>query len=207
MQDIYLYNTYHKQKEKFISINENKVKMYTCGPTVYDKISIGNLHAYISADIIRRTLEYIGYNVKQVMNITDVGHLTLTDEQKEKHHAQGGHSKDIEITDTDDGIDRMEKAAKREGLTVWEIAEKYIEPIFGSDYKTTDKFSSTSIFGKINLKKPSIICRATDHIAEQIELIKKLEQKGYTYTTKQAVYFDVTKYPKYENDYCKNRPN
>ena len=126
-----LYHTYKKKLVPFKSINNSKVGMYNCGPTVYDYMTIGNLRAYIFEDLLRRVLEYLGYEVTQVMNITDVGHLTLTDLQKEAIEKAG---RKIEITDTEDGLDRMEKAAKREGVSVWDIAQKYIDVTFGKDY-------------------------------------------------------------------------
>lgn len=144
-------------------------------------------------DILRRTLEYLGFEVTQVMNITDVGHLTLTDLQKEAMK-----DRDIEITDTDDGLDRMEKAAKREGVSVWDVAQKYIDATFGKNYTKVKQYELDGDFGKMNFEKAEFIPRATEMIDEQIELIKRLEAKGYTYKTKQAVYFDISKFPKYE---------
>ena len=99
-----IYNTLSKKIEEFIPNEEGKVKMYTCGPTVYHYAHIGNLRSYIFEDILEKGLEYIGYDVTRVMNITDVGHLT---------------------SDGDSGEDKMAKGAKREGKTVYEIAEFY----------------------------------------------------------------------------------
>lgn len=104
-----LYNTLTRKIEKFVPYNEEEVKMYTCGPTVYHYAHIGNLRTYIFEDILEKSLEYIGYNVKRVMNITDVGHLT---------------------GDGDTGEDKMLKGAARENKTVWEIAEYYTEAFF-----------------------------------------------------------------------------
>ena len=101
-----LYNTLTKKEEKFIPIDSKEVKMYTCGPTVYHYAHIGNLRTYISEDILEKTLKYLGYNVKRVMNITDVGHLS---------------------SDADTGEDKMLKGAKREKKTVLEIADYYTE--------------------------------------------------------------------------------
>lgn len=190
-----LYHTYKKKVVPFKPIKEGKVGMYNCGPTVYDSVHVGNLRAYVFADLLRRGLEYLGYEVKYVMNITDVGHLTMTEAQKALRQVQG---EKLEITDTDEGLDKMEKAAKREGLTVWEVAEKYIVEIFGKDWGKSNKFGQDGDLGKMNILKPHIICKATDHIQEQIDLIKKLEAKGYTYKTKKAVYFDITKFSRYE---------
>lgn len=104
-----LYNTLTRKIEKFVPYNKEEVKMYTCGPTVYHYAHIGNLRTYIFEDILEKSLEYIGYNVKRVMNITDVGHLT---------------------GDGDTGEDKMLKGAARENKTVWEIAEYYTEAFF-----------------------------------------------------------------------------
>lgn len=158
-----LSNTATRKKEKFVSIKPNKVGLYTCGPTVYSRAHIGNLRAYIFADVLRRTLEYAGYEVNHVMNITDVGHLT---------------------SDADEGEDKMAAAAKKERATAWDIAERYTKQFFEDEEK-------------LNIKKPKIICKATDHIKEQIELIKKLEAKGYVYKTQDGIYFNTSKFSHY----------
>lgn len=101
-----IYNTLSKQIEEFIPYDKDKVTMYTCGPTVYHYAHIGNLRTYITEDILEKTLKYLGYNVKRVMNITDVGHLS---------------------SDADTGEDKMLKGAKREHKTVLEIASYYTE--------------------------------------------------------------------------------
>lgn len=151
--------------------------MYNCGPTVYSRLTIGNHRTYVFADLLRRGLEYLGYEVMQVMNITDVGHLTMTDEQKAKN-------KDAEITDTDDGLDRMEKAAAKENKTVWEVASYYTE-LFLDDIK------------RLNINTPHVLPRATEHIKEQIEMIEQLMEQGYAYVTENAVYFDTSKFKNY----------
>lgn len=170
--------------------------MYNCGPTVYDHMTIGNLRAAVFADQLRRTLEYLGYDVTQVMNITDVGHLTMSDVQKESLKKSG---KKIEITDTEDGLDRMEKAALREGVSAWEIAEKYTEAIMGKDYEKKKSFGSDGVFGKINMRKPHFLPKASETVSEQIKFIETLMNKGYAYKTKKAVYFDVQKFARYED--------
>lgn len=104
-----IYNTLTRKIEDFVSIEKNEVKMYTCGPTVYNFAHIGNLRTYIHEDILQKTLEYQGYDVKRVMNITDVGHLE---------------------SDADDGEDKMLKGALRENKTVWEIAQFYTDAFF-----------------------------------------------------------------------------
>ena len=137
--------------------------MYACGPTVYDYAHIGNLRTYIFEDVLRRTLELAGFEVRHVVNITDVGHLT---------------------SDADTGEDKMEKGAKRTGKSAWEIAELYTQA-FISDLR------------HLNILEPSIWCRATDHIDEQIYDIKTIEQAGYTYITSDGVYFDTSRLEQY----------
>lgn len=192
-----LFDTYKKKKVLFKPVEEGKAKVYNCGPTVYNDITIGNIHKYIMDDTLRRTLEYFGYEVEQVMNITDVGHLTMTDLQKEKYKKK--HGKDVEITDTEDGLDRMEKAARREGLTTWKIAQKYINKIFGKNGDKTDDDYKNGDLGKMNILRPHHLPRATEYIEQMIDFIKRLEEKGYTYTTKEAVYFDIEKFDRYED--------
>ena len=160
---ITLYNTLTRQKEEFKSIKPNKVGLYTCGPTVYNFAHIGNLRTYVFEDILRRVLEYSKYDVNHIMNITDVGHLT---------------------DDADSGEDKMEKGAKREGKTAWDIAEFYTQA-FKEDL--TD----------LNIKEPKIWCKATDHIEEQIDLVQNLIDKNLTYETSDGIYFDTTKIEDY----------
>lgn len=162
-----IYNSLTRKVETFKPLSATDVGMYTCGPTVYSFAHIGNFRTYTSADILLRTLEYNGLNVDYIMNLTDVGHLTGDN-----------------LGDADLGEDRMEKAAKKEGKTAWEIAQFYSD-VFISDYE------------KLNLQKPRRFCKATDHIREQIELVKKLEEKGFTYATSDGIYFDTAKFPKY----------
>ncbi|MEK6875612.1 MAG: cysteine--tRNA ligase [Nanoarchaeota archaeon] len=158
-----LYNTLTRKKEVFKPIKDNYVGMYSCGPTVYWYQTIGNLRTYIFSDILKRVLEYNKYKVKQVMNVTDVGHLT---------------------SDADEGEDKIERAAAKEGKRAKDIADYYLK-IFREDLK------------KLNIKDPDIWCKATKHIKEQIELIKKLEKKGYTYKTNDGIYFDTSKFKNY----------
>lgn len=158
-----IYNTLSRKKEDFEPFRDKEVGMYSCGPTVYDYPHIGNLRTYIMVDIVKRYLLYQGYKVKHVMNITDVGHLT---------------------SDADEGEDKLEKGAKREGKTVWEIAEFYTT-IFKGNLKD------------LNIIAPDIWAKATDHIEDQVELIKRLKEKGYVYETSEALYFDVSKFSDY----------
>jgi cysteinyl-tRNA synthetase len=163
MGSLKIYNTLSKKIEKFKPINKKEVKMYTCGPTVYWYQHIGNLRTYIFADLLKRTLIYSGYKVKQIVNITDVGHLT---------------------SNADSGEDKMEKASKKENKSAKEIADYYFS-VFHKDIK------------KLNILEPSKWTKATEHIKEQIELIKKLENKGLTYTTTDGVYFNTSKIKDY----------
>jgi cysteinyl-tRNA synthetase len=158
-----LYNTLTRRKEEFKPLIGKEVGIYTCGPTVYNYAHIGNMRAYIFADILVRYLRYSGYKVKHVMNITDVGHLT---------------------SDSDTGDDKVEKEAKLERKTAWEIADKYTKAFF-DDSKA------------LNIKKPDIVVRATDLISEQIDFIQKLEEKGFTYILEDGVYFDTSRLSDY----------
>lgn len=160
---LYLYNTLTRKKEAFKPIEDKKVGLYTCGPTVYNFAHIGNLRTFIFEDILKRALLYNGYRVKHIMNITDVGHLT---------------------GDRDMGEDKMEKGAQREGKTAWEIAESYTRA-FKQDMT------------HLNIMEPSLWCKATDSIPEQIELIKTLEEKGFTYNISDGIYFDTSKFEGY----------
>ena len=163
MQEIYLTNTRTHKKEKFVPVKAPFVKIYSCGPTVYWNQHIGHMYAYVQWDTLVRFLRSIGYEVKWVMNITDVGHMT---------------------SDEDTGEDKMEKGAKREGLSVWDIADKYIKQFLQS-------------MDLLNIQRPDILCRATEHIDEQISLIKKIEENGFTYKTATGLIFDTKKFPEY----------
>lgn len=158
-----LYNTLSRSIEEFKPFQDNTVTLYTCGPTVYDYTHIGHMRKYTMDDLLQRTLVYLGYQVKHVMNITDVGHLA---------------------SDADEGEDKLEKGAKKTGKTVWEVAQFY-----------TDYFNKT--MKAIHILPPDVVAKATDHIESMIKLIQKLEKKGYTYETTEAVYFDVTKFSDY----------
>jgi cysteinyl-tRNA synthetase len=161
--DVQIYNTMTRRKEPFKPVEPGKVKMYNCGPTVYDQAHIGNMRTYVFADLIRRGFEYLGYEVKQVMNITDVGHLT---------------------SDADEGEDRMVVGARRAGRDPWEIAEHFAQLFFEDT-------------AALNILRPHVVCRATDHIPEMIDLVRRLEDGGYTYEISDGVYFDVSRFPGY----------
>jgi cysteinyl-tRNA synthetase len=163
-----LYNTRTRKIEEFVSIEPGVVSMYSCGPTVYDSIHIGNLRAFTFADLLKRALMFEGYKVKQIMNITDFGHL---------------------VGDGDDGEDKMSVGLKREGFErslagMKMLADKYTN-VFLEDIK------------KLNILPAEAYPHAIEHIAEYIEIIKKLDNKGFIYTTSDGVYFDTAKDPHY----------
>lgn len=149
--------------KEFIPIEKNRVKIYSCGPTVYSYASIGNLRAYIFSDVLKKSLEYIGFEIDDAMNITDVGHL---------------------VGDGDDGEDKLEKKANQEDLPILEIIDTY-----------TDYFYKS--LQNVNVKLPKKIYKASETIDTQIELIEKLFDKGFAYTTSNGVYFDVSMFPEY----------
>lgn len=161
--DIYLSNTLTRKKEKFIPNKEGQVGIYSCGPTVYWNQHIGHMYAYVQWDTLVRSLRYFGYDVKWVMNVTDVGHMT---------------------SDEDTGLDKMEKGAKREGVSVWEIADKYIE-----QFKDSMKL--------LGITPPDVLCRATESIPEQIKLSERIEKNGFAYLTKKGLVYDTGKFPDY----------
>ena len=152
-----LYNTMDRKVEDFVPIEEGKVGMYCCGPTVYNYAHIGNLRTFIFEDVLHKTLQEAGYSVKHVMNITDVGHLT---------------------GDGDDGEDKLGKRSRETGKSVWDIAKFYTDAFF-ADEKA------------LNIERPQVVCKATDHIQDMIALIQRLEEKGHTYTAGGNVYFSI----------------
>ncbi len=161
--DIFLYDNWERQLRPFSPIRQEWVGLYCCGPTVYDYAHIGNLRTYLFEDLLRRTLELNGHQVRHVINITDVGHL---------------------VSDADEGEDKMEAGSRRTGESAWDIAEKY-----------TLAFKQD--FDSLNMLKPQIWCKATEHIAEQIAFIACIESKGFTYITSDGVYFDTSKQDDY----------
>jgi len=165
---LFLHNTLTDKTQEFTSIIPGVVTMYNCGPTVYNYAHIGNLRAYVFVDVLRRTLEYLGYEVKQVMNITDVGHLS---------------------SDADSGEDKMTGALKREG-----------KPLSLEAMKELGEFYTQAFLGdleKLNIKRPETLVKASDHIPDDIEFIKKLEVNGFIYKISDGVYFDVGKLSDY----------
>jgi len=158
-----IYNTLTRKKEDFKPISGKKVGIYSCGPTVYSYQHIGNMRSYVSWDILKRVLKFDKYNVKHVINITDVGHLT---------------------SDADTGEDKIERAAKKEKKKASDIANYYFK-VFKEDFK------------KLNIIEPNFWPKATLHIKEQIDLIKNLEKKGYTYKTSDGIYFNTSRLTDY----------
>lgn len=158
-----VYNTMSRKKEEIVPLKKGEIKLYTCGLTVYNYAHIGNLRTYIFEDALKKSMEYVGFKVKHVMNITDVGHLE---------------------SDSDTGEDKMSKGALREKKTVWEIARSY-EEAFLRDFQL------------LNIVRPTVVCRATEHIQDMIKFIQILEEKGYTYIANGNVYFSIEKYPDY----------
>lgn len=155
-----IYNTLTKKKEVFKPFEDKKVGMYNCGPTVYSFAHIGNLRAFIMADVIRRWLEYLGYQVRQVKNITDVGHLTEQD------------------------VDKMVVAARKERKSPKQIARFYIRAFFEDEKK-------------LNIKPAHVFPRATEHLGEMIKLIETLIKKDYAYEKKGSVFFNINKFENY----------
>lgn len=164
---LHLYNTLTKRKELFAPQNDATVTMYTCGPTVYNYPHIGNFKAFMTADVLTRTLRALGYDVHSVMNITDVGHLT-----------------DDDVAQGDSGRDKMEAAAVREGKTPQEIAQFY-EEAFRADSEA------------LHLLPPREMPRATQHIDAMIAMIQTLLDRGHAYDVNGNVFYDVTTFAAY----------
>lgn len=159
-----LFNTSTRKLETFKPFSD-VVKVYTCGPTVYNYQHIGNYAAYVYWDFLVRTLKANGHHVKRVLNLTDVGHL---------------------VSDGDEGEDKLEKGATREGKSVYEIADYYIDDFMKN-------------FKALNLIQPDVIARATDYIEADERAVDLMNEHGYTYETEDGIYFDTTKYDSYAN--------
>ncbi len=164
-----IFNSLTQKKEIFVHDTDSEVKMYNCGPTVYGVQHIGNLSMFVFTDIVKRTIESNGFKIKQVINITDVGHLS---------------------SDADVGEDKMTLGLKSEGKEITienmkELASKFTD-IFISDLK------------KLNIKTEEILFpRASDYIDQQININSNLEKKGVTYLLEQGLYFDTSKFTSY----------
>ncbi len=162
------YNNLTREKEIFTPIDPKEVRMYTCGPTVYNYAHIGNLRSYVFADTLRRALKYFDYNVKQVINITDIGHLA---------------------SDADSGDDKMTKGLLREGKELNLQNMRLLAEFY------TDRFKED--LQKLNILTPSVLAFASDYINEDVELIQRLEKNGFTYKITDGIYFDTEKFPEY----------
>lgn len=158
-----LYNQLTKKVETFKPLDPMNVKIYTCGPTVYSYAHIGNFFSYVYWDLLVRVIKANGWEPNRVLNITDVGHLA---------------------SDADDGEDKLEKGAKREGKSVYEIADFYTNA-FLTDYES------------LKLLEPEHLARATHFITQDMDLVDKLTEKGFTYETQDGIYFDTSKFKTY----------
>lgn len=158
-----LYDTWSRTVRPFAPLHAGSVGLYCCGPTVYDYAHLGNLRTYVFEDVLRRVLAHSGYEVRHVVNITDVGHLT---------------------SDADEGEDKMERGSRRTGESAWAVAARYTDA-FMADWRA------------LNLLAPTVWCRATDHVAEQIAFIAEIERAGYVYRTDDGLYFDTSKQDDY----------
>ena len=175
-----LYNTIDRKIVEIKPLKKGKLTIYSCGPTVYNRMHIGNIRAYVDWDILHRALEYLGYKVERVMNLTDVGHMS---------------------SDENFGDDKIEKQALKEGKDPLNIANYYIKTVL-------EDFSRLNILSpKGNKVDPNMSLdrleeegwtRATKYVDEMIEMIKNIEKNGYTYETSQALYFDVSKIENYQ---------
>jgi cysteinyl-tRNA synthetase len=159
-----LWNSATKSLQTITPIARGHIGLYACGPTVYQRAHIGNLRTYVLEDVLRRTLEDVeGLRINHVMNITDVGHL---------------------VGDGNEGDDKVEKSARDQGESAWDIAARYTR-LFVEDVD------------RLNIRRPTVMPNATDHIAEQIALVEELERKGYTYATSDGIYFDTFRFTEY----------
>ncbi|MEE3330974.1 MAG: cysteine--tRNA ligase [Myxococcota bacterium] len=163
MSELSVFNTATRRKEPFESLEVGRVRMYSCGPTVYAPQHVGNMRPYVFADVLKRTLRYLGFEVRHVINITDVGQLT---------------------SDADAGDDKMEIAAQKTGLRAGEIAARYQQ-------EWVDDVT------RLGCLPADVLCRATDHIPEQIELAQRLEAAGFTYAIDDGLYFDTARFSRY----------
>lgn len=166
--DLKFYNTLTKKIEPFSPLSGNHVGMYNCGPTVYNYAHIGNLRAYVFADVLRRTLELADFKVTQVINVTDIGHLS---------------------SDSDDGEDKMSKALRREGKPMTLVAMREIADFYFNEFRND--------LNSLNILPATHYPFASDHIAEDIEMVNTLLEKNHAYKTSDGVYFDTATFPSY----------
>ncbi len=178
-----LYSTIEKKVVEIEPIKRGQISMYSCGPTVYFRMHIGNIRAFVNWDVLHRALMYLGYKVNRIMNLTDVGHMSSNDD-----------------FGNDFGEDKMDKQARVEGIKPIDIANKYIDTVL-------DDFRKLNILSPSGNQIPNDLTftdvekygwsRATEYISEMISMIQRIEENGYTYETKQALYFDVSKLADY----------
>ncbi|HET6556566.1 MAG TPA: class I tRNA ligase family protein, partial [Prolixibacteraceae bacterium] len=166
LQQIQIYNTLSRKKEVFEPLIPGKVGMYVCGPTVYGPAHLGHARPNITFDLLFRYLKHLGYKVRYVRNITDVGHL---------------------VADADEGEDKIAQKARLDELEPMEVVQ-----IYTNDFHHAMRM--------LNVESPSIEPRASGHIIEQIEEVRKILLSGFGYESNGSVYFDVEKYAKI-NDY------
>jgi cysteinyl-tRNA synthetase len=166
--EVTLYNTRGRKKEIFVPQKGGEVKMYSCGPTVYNYVHIGNLRSYVFADILKRALKAHGYKVKHVINLTDFGHLT---------------------DDADQGEDKMTVALKRLGKPFKRESMKEVAAVYTASFQ-----EDMDALGNL---PPTLYTPASDYIVKEIALVKTLVEKGYTYETSDGIYFDIEKFPEY----------
>ncbi len=164
---LFVTNTLSRKKEEFKAVNPPHVGMYVCGPTVYGDAHLGHARPAVSFDLIYRYLMHLGYKIRYVRNITDVGHLE---------------------DDADEGEDKVAKKARLEKLEPMEVVQYY-----------TNRYHEN--MDALNVLRPNIEPHASGHIIEQIELVRKIQEKGYAYLTNGSLYFDVEKYSK-NHSYC-----
>jgi len=163
-----IYNTLTRKKEIFKPIKKDKVGLYSCGPTVYNYAHIGNLRAYIFADILKRTLKHNNYKVKHVVSITDIGHL---------------------VSDADEGEDKMMKALKREGKEFSKRSMKEIANFYTQSFYQNIK--------KLNILPADKFPKATKNVCAMIKMIKQIQKNGYAYETSDGIYFNTKKLQDY----------
>jgi len=160
---VHVFNTMTRTKQEFIPLTEGLVRMYHCGPTVYNFATIGNFRAFILADLLRRYFEFKGLRVEQVMNLTDVGHMT---------------------SDADEGEDKLEKSAREQKKDPYEIAEFYTQAFFND-------------IDALRIVRAHHYPKATEHVPEMIELIRKLLDRGHAYISGNNIYYDISTFPEY----------
>lgn len=163
LMSLRLFNTMGRTMQEFAPITPGFVGFYGCGPTVYNYAHIGNLRAYVFLDVLDRTLSYLGYKKKHVMNITDIGHLS---------------------GDDDSGEDKMLKSANERHQSVLEVAQFYTDAFFRD-------------IDALNITRPDVVCKATEHVDDMIALIKRIEANGHTYLAGGNLYYDVSTYADY----------